>query len=247
MRALRELTPVQNLIELQRWLYGGATEGLHTMATSTDPSRLLGAMGFAVLFGILHAMMPGHGKSVLVTYHLGPPGHVLGGVASSVLLVLTHVGMAVVLVLTGFMVVQRTFVGAGRNFALETTSSVLIILIGLWLFVRSLRGHHHDDGRHQGRFLSIAAGFVPCPLTTFIMVYALAHGMVIAGLLVTLAMASGMVLTITAFAVSAVLLRTGLFHILNRRKVLLHRASQVFETGSALAVMGTGVWLQVIR
>jgi ABC-type nickel/cobalt efflux system permease component RcnA len=217
MRALRELTPVQNLIELQRWLYGGATEGLHTMATSTDPSRLLGAMGFAVLFGILHAMMPGHGKSVLVTYHLGPPGHVLGGVASSVLLVLTHVGMAVVLVLTGFMVVQRTFVGAGRNFALETTSSVLIILIGLWLFVRSLRGHHHDDGRHQGRFLSIAAGFVRCPLT------------------------------ITAFAVSAVLLRTGLFHILNRRKVLLHRASQVFETGSALAVMGTGVWLQVIR
>jgi ABC-type nickel/cobalt efflux system permease component RcnA len=231
MRALRELTPVQNLIELQRWLYGGATEGLHTMATSTDPSRLLGAMGFAVLFGILHAMMPGHGKSVLVTYHLGPPGHVLGGVASSVLLVLTHVGMAVVLVLTGFMVVQRTFVGAGRNFALETTSSVLIILIGLWLFVRSLRGHHHDDGRHQGRFLSIAAGFVRCPLTTFIMVYSL----------------SGMVLTITAFAVSAVLLRTGLFHILNRRKVLLHRASQVFETGSALAVMGTGVWLQVIR
>ena len=94
-------------------------------------------------------MMPGHGKSVLVTYQLGRPG-----------------GMAVVLVLTGFMVVQRTFVGAGRNLALETTSSVLIILIGLWLFVRSLRGHLHRDGRHQGRFLSIAAGFVPCPLTT---------------------------------------------------------------------------------
>ena len=238
---------MQNLIELQRWLYGGATEGLHTMATSADASRLLGAMGFAILFGIVHAMMPGHGKSVLVTYHLGRPGHVLGGVASSALLVLTHVGMAVELVLTGFMVVQRTFVGAGRNFALETTSSVLIILIGLWLFVRSLRGRHHDDERHQGRFLSIAAGFVPCPLTTFIMVYALAHGMVIAGLLVTLAMAGGMVVTISAFAISAVLFRKGLFHILNRRKVLLHRTSQVFETGSALAVMGAGVWLQLMR
>ena len=125
------------------------------MATSPDPSRLLGAMAFAVLFGIVHAMMPGHGKSVLVTYHLGRPGHVLGGVSSSVLLVLTHVGMAVVLVLAGFIVVKRTFAGP----AFETASSVLIIMIGLWLFVRSLQGHHHNhDGRHQGRFLSIAAG-----------------------------------------------------------------------------------------
>jgi nickel/cobalt transporter (NicO) family protein len=230
---------LQNLIELQRWLYGGATEGLHTMATSPEPSRLLGAMAFAVLFGIVHAMMPGHGKSVLVTYHLGRPGHVLGGVASSVLLVLTHVGMAVVLVLAGFIVVKRTFVGAGRTPAFETASSVLIIMIGLWLFVRSLQGHHHNhDGRHHGRYLSIAAGFVPCPLTTFIMVYALAHGLVIAGLLVTLAMAAGMVVTISAFAVSAVLFRKAFFRVLNRRKVLLHRASRVFETGSALAVMG---------
>ena len=181
------------------------------MATSPDPSRLLGAMAFAVLFGIVHAMMPGHGKSVLVTYHLGRPGHVLGGVSSSVLLVLTHVGMAVVLVLAGFIVVQRTFVGAGRTPALETTSSVLVILIGLWLFVRSLKGHHHNMRTHQGRFLSIAAGFVPCPLTTFIMVYALAHGIVIAGLLVTLAMAGGMVVTISAFAVTAVLFHKRFF------------------------------------
>jgi nickel/cobalt transporter (NicO) family protein len=151
--------------------------------------------------------------------------------------------MAVVLVLAGFMVVQRTFVGAGRTPAFETASSVLIIMIGLWLFVGSLRGHHHHDGRHQGRFLSIAAGFVPCPLTTFIMVYALAHGLVISGLLVTLAMAAGMVVTISAFAVSAVLFRKGLSRILNGRKVLLSRASRIFETGSALAVMATGAWL----
>jgi ABC-type nickel/cobalt efflux system permease component RcnA len=27
----------------------------------------------AVLFGAVHAMMPGHGKTVLVSYHLGQP------------------------------------------------------------------------------------------------------------------------------------------------------------------------------
>jgi ABC-type nickel/cobalt efflux system permease component RcnA len=237
---------VQNLIELQRWLYGGATEGLHTIATAADHSRLLGAMGFAVLFGIVHAMMPGHGKSVLVSYYLGRPGRVAQSVASSVLLVLTHVGMAVVLVLAGFMMVQKTLAGAGRAPLLEALSSALIIVIGLWLLVQGVRGHQHGNAQ-SSRLLSIAAGFVPCPLTTFIMVYALAHGVVIAGLLVTAAMAAGMVLTISAFAAAAVLFRNGLFRLLKRHERQWHRASHVFEIASAGAVIVAGIWLLKMR
>jgi nickel/cobalt transporter (NicO) family protein len=95
----REAIALQKLIELQRWLYGGATEGLHTFATSPDPSRLLGATAFAVLCGTVCALMPGHGKSVLVSYYLGRPSRILQSIGAGAVLVLTHVGMAVVLVL----------------------------------------------------------------------------------------------------------------------------------------------------
>ena len=235
-----------SFMELQHWLYGGATDGLKTVAATTDPAKLIAAMGFAILFGCAHALMPGHGKSVLVSYYLGRPSRVLGGVASSALLVLTHVGMAVTLVLAGFIVVRRTLVGAGRMPVLEIMSSGLIIAIGLFLFIQALRGHDHSQTRNN-RLLAVAAGFVPCPLTTFIMVYAVSNGIVLAGLLVTAAMAIGMILTVSLFALTAVFLRQRLMRVLERRGRLWHRLSHTFEIVSALAVIGTGLWLSTAR
>jgi ABC-type nickel/cobalt efflux system permease component RcnA len=42
--------------------------------------------------------MLGHGKTVLVSYFLGRPATVFTGLATSIILVLTHVGSAVLLV-----------------------------------------------------------------------------------------------------------------------------------------------------
>ena len=49
---------------------------------AADPAQLVTAKSFAVLFGMVHALMPGHGKSVLVSYHLGRPGRLAHGVAT---------------------------------------------------------------------------------------------------------------------------------------------------------------------
>ena len=61
-------------------------------------------MAAAVLFGAVHALMPGHGKTVLVSYHLGQPAKVPESIANAAILALTHVGLALVLVLAGFAV-----------------------------------------------------------------------------------------------------------------------------------------------
>src|SRR5262249_56360044 len=109
-------------------------------------------------------------------------------------------------VLGGFTVVHMTLGGVGRAPAFEAVSAVLVIAIGLWLLLRALRqSHAHTEA--ESRTLAFATGLVPCPLTTFIMVYATAHGIVGAGLLLTAAMASGMIATILLFVVSTILLR----------------------------------------
>ncbi len=87
------------LMELQRWLYGGM---LGSMKSSVDLAGLPALMGAAFVFGIAHALMPGHGKSILVSYHLSRPGRLTEGVATGTLLALTHVGLAVVLVSIDF-------------------------------------------------------------------------------------------------------------------------------------------------
>jgi ABC-type nickel/cobalt efflux system permease component RcnA len=232
--------------EIQGWLYSGAIAELKGIASGVGALKLLAAMSLATVFGFVHAFMPGHGKTVLVSYYLGRPGRLLGSIGTSAILVLTHVGSAVFLVLTGFAVIRRTIGGAGRAPAFETMSSALIVAIGLWLLFRALRPHDHEHIT-DGRVLAFATGLVPCPLTTFIMVYASANGIMLAGLLVTVGMAAGMVATIALFAVVAVLLRDRLMAFLERTERLRRQLGRMLEVASALAIVAFGVWLLATR
>jgi len=144
-------------------------------------------------------------------------------------------------------VVLRTLGGAGRAPELETVSAAAIIAIGLWLLYRALRAHDHAQAGADSRLLAFVTGLVPCPLTTFIMVYASAQGIVLAGLLVTAGMAFGMILTIASFALAAVLLRDRLMALLERTARFRSRLGHILELGSALAIVAFGVWLLAMR
>ena len=63
---------------------------------------------------------------------------------------------------------------------------------------------------------------IPCPLTTFVLTYALAKGVLASGLLVTCAMAAGMVITIGGVALAAALARDRLMGLLVRSEGWRH-------------------------
>ena len=92
---------MNTLVELQHWLYGAIASGLGDVAGG-DARAIAVAMATAILFGALHALTPGHGKTVLVSHHLGQPTKLRDGLANGAILALTHVGLALVLVLAGF-------------------------------------------------------------------------------------------------------------------------------------------------
>jgi nickel/cobalt exporter len=97
-------------------LYSGMSEGLSAVAGG-DPRAILLAMAAAILFGAVHALMPGHGKTVLVSFHLGQKARPFEGFVNGAIVAITHVGLAVVLVLAGFAVISRAFAygAAGRR------------------------------------------------------------------------------------------------------------------------------------
>ena len=165
---------------------------------------------------------------------------------SSAILILTHVGSAIVIVLTGAAIIQRTLVGAGRAPILERSSQILIVLFGLWLLWRAFRPHHHDHGR-SGPALAFVGGLVPCPLTTFIMAYAVANGLVLAGLLLSATFATGMIVTVVAFPLAAILLRGRLVAILDSSDALRRRFGFGLEVAAAMAVTALGLWPLVSR
>lgn len=241
---------MQEMIALQRWLYEGMASGLGDVARGS-PWAVLAAMAAAILFGVLHALMPGHGKTVLFSYHLGQKGSLLSSIANGAILALTHVGIAVLLVLAGFAVISKAFATGGRTPQFETASGVLIAAIGAFLLWRATAGRPHEKDHGQdgdvregnGRALAFVTGLVPCPLTTFIMSYALARGLLGAGLAVTAAMAAGMVVTITAVTVIATVSRMRLLTFFARTEGVRTWLGRTLETGGALLVLLFGAWV----
>jgi nickel/cobalt exporter len=221
------------LIQVQGWLYGGMAEGMRATTDFADVPTLIAG---AFLFGIVHAFMPGHGKSVLVSYHLGRPGRLAEGVATGTLLAITHVGTAVVLVLAGVAVISRSVAAGGRAPAFEKASAGFITLIGAYLVARTIwpPGHIH---RRDGKMLALVTGLVPCPLTTFILSYALAKGKLAIGLAAVGGMLGGVVVTLVTFAVAAIGARGQVVNLLVRTE----RAGWWLEFAGAVAVLFLGL------
>lgn len=230
------ISMMQWLLAIQHWLYSGMWT---SMKTTADGSGVPALLGGAFLFGMVHALMPGHGKTVLASYHLGRPSRLLDGVVSGTLLALTHVGLAVFFVLAGVAVISRSFAQGGRAPAFDKMSAALIVAIGLYLVYRAIRPAPHVH-RRDGRTLAIAAGFVPCPLTTFILTYALVHDKLTIGLAAVIAMLGGVIVTLVSFAVAAVVARRRFVAVIERSERLRQRLGYWMELAGAMAVLGLG-------
>jgi nickel/cobalt transporter (NicO) family protein len=118
------------MLELQRWLYSEAGAQLKSIAGGIDLITLLTGIGLAALFGLANAFMPGHGKTVLGSYFLGRPSKVIAGLSASIILVLTHVGSAVVLVLTGFI---RGWPKDQQRAVFQPVAVAIFAMSALWL------------------------------------------------------------------------------------------------------------------
>jgi nickel/cobalt exporter len=225
-------------VGLQRWINASIAADLGTFAATRNWATLLGVLPLGIVFGAVHALTPGHGKTVLASYLVGSRLAVLRGIGVALALSLTHVGSAVVLALAAAPILTRTLGGVGRAPVLEDVSRGLLALIGLWFLLRAIRGPGH--AHREGVLVGVIAGLVPCPLTLFAMFLALSRGVPEAGLTFAVAMMLGVGLTLGAVAALTVAARDWLVAFVERHGVSVEKASRVLEaaTGMALIVIG---------
>jgi nickel/cobalt exporter len=225
------------IFDSQRWLYSGAIEILRDLGNAGGGSfPALFATGF--LFGLLHAFLPGHGKVLLSTYYAGG-GQWRAAIGSSVVLIATHVGSAIVIVLGGLAIIQRTIGGAGRAPTLELASHIFVALIGSWLLLKALRSHEHDHEPRSGFALAIGAGLVPCPLTAFMLTFAVAKGLLGAGLILSASFALGMIVTVSLFPLLTLAARHRLVPLISASegwRATIMRALEIAAAGGIIAL-----------
>jgi nickel/cobalt exporter len=228
------------LIAVQGSIRQAITADLGAFAATRDWAALALVLPFGIVFGAVHALTPGHGKTVLASYLAGSRLAVLRSFGVAGALALTHVSSAVVLALLAVPLITRTLGGAGQAPLLENISRGLLALIGLWLIVRAMRGrtHHHDEG--TGIMVGVVAGLVPCPLTLFTMFFAITRGVPEAGLTFALSMLLGVGLTLASVAALVVVARERFITIVTRHGTSLEQMSRLLEglTGFVLVVVG---------
>jgi nickel/cobalt transporter (NicO) family protein len=234
-----------DLFEAQRWIYATLSGYVVSFADTRNWVTLASVLPLGVVFGAIHALTPGHGKSVLASYLVGSRLAVLRSLAVAGVLALTHVGSAVILALLAAPLITRTLGGGvGRAPALELLSWGLLTLIGLWLLIRAWHGRGH--AHHEGLMVGVIAGLIPCPLTLFVMLYSLAHAVPVAGLTFAVAMLLGITLTLAAVTVAVILAREGVVYLLNRHGGSIAKLSRVLDGLSGLLLVVIGAYELIV-
>lgn len=187
-------------------------------------------LAICLVYGMLHALGPGHGKSIVVGYFIARRGRWRQGVALGAGITVTHTMSAVILLLILYAIFKATVFTAfetGR-IGIERASYALIMLTGVLLVVLAIRDVFKS---HKGcgcsarmesaglppvarwrEILGVAAvtGIVPCPAVALIVLFCLLNSMVALSLLGALVICIGMTITNVAFGIAAVAFRKGI-------------------------------------
>jgi ABC-type nickel/cobalt efflux system permease component RcnA len=157
------------IVEAQRDLTNAMTGAVKRLkATGTaGATALLAFVSF--LYGVLHAVGPGHGKFVISSYALASERTVRRSLLLSVMAALVQAMSAILIVGTFALLLSATSleIRAAEGW-LETASWALIAVLGGWLLwrqVKALRataahGHHHHDAHQAGHRHDDSCGHV---------------------------------------------------------------------------------------
>ncbi len=134
---------------------GGVGQDLAAIVNVQDltPLAILVSLGIALALGVLHALSPGHGKTIMAAYLVGARGSSRQAVGLGLAVTVSHT--LGVLALAGITLVASSVLPPERLFpVLGVASGGLVIAIGgslLWQRLRSLlagraqaRAHEHD-------------------------------------------------------------------------------------------------------
>jgi len=99
--------------------------------------------------GALHALEPGHGKTVVGAYLVGSRGRVRDAVVLGLIVTLTHSG-SVILLGALSTVAAAYFVPQTVQGVLEVVSGLLLVVVGAWMLTIRLRNLRRGDVQEQG-------------------------------------------------------------------------------------------------
>lgn len=219
-------------------------ESINAFALRIKKGEGLGAaaalLALSLVYGLIHALGPGHRKIILTSYFLQAEVTPLSGIGTAFGIAMVH-GVSALILMSVLYFLLHVTISQTFNTAyvlMERISYGIIVALGIYLIVRALleareRRTAEDEEaagissaakqtasmqrRSENAAFIISSGIVPCPGASLILIFLFAQRLYAVGIFSVFAMSLGMGITLAAVAASVLFAKEkGLKRILDR-------------------------------
>jgi len=195
---------------------GRPADPLAALIGQDELSAIGVALALLVAFGlgVVHALSPGHGKSVMAAYLVGTRGTRRQALVLGPVVALSHT--AGVLLLGGATLAASRLIAPERLYPyLSVTAGVIVLVVGLTLVARRVRSRRHGHDHAQDATsaplgwrllvaLGLSGGIVPSASALLLLLGAIHFDRIALGMLLILAFGAGMAATLVGVGLALV-------------------------------------------
>ncbi|MFC2060968.1 nickel/cobalt transporter [Elusimicrobiota bacterium] len=212
---ISKITPVQYSLR------NNITDLVNNLKEKKSSKTLLILIGIAFMYGLIHALGPGHGKVITFSYFLSKKSGIRKGVLLGNLIAFLQVSSAIVIIAVIYFIIKKAFLTTFEDMRriIQLMSYALISLMGVFLFFRMLYNQKKESEKNfNGNDINIipiavSIGVVPCPAAVIILLFSISVDMIMTGVVLSLFMAAGMAFTISFVGISTIFMRNNIENI----------------------------------
>ena len=195
----------QKIVEVQKKLNRSLSQSLRKLKDDFDYKVLLILLGISFLYGVVHALGPGHGKMLVSAYFIQEKGSVFSSLKIGSIISITHSGSAAILgLIVGIFFRSAKIYKDDIQVYIAILSGSLIAILGLvYLGITLFKKESAHEALHGKNeiLLGIFSGIVPCPVSLTIILFSIYLDLIWLGFLCVIALSMGMAVTISLIGI----------------------------------------------
>lgn len=170
------------------------------------------------LYGLVHALGPGHGKMVIASYFLAKEAKIKEAFKAGFLTSIIHTLSALFITGVLYFFFQNTLIKNFQeaNTSMYKVSAIFIILLACYMLYEAIKDKDEEERLTNIKnknllAVTLSIGIVPCPGVMTIVLFAMILGYINLGILSAITMSIGMGITISLAAIIATQVKSSRF------------------------------------
>ena len=158
----------------------------------------------AFVLGALHALEPGHGKSVMAAFVMGTDADLKDASLLGLIVVFSHMIVVILLGIASIFLLGALNVNSTHDI-MSLIGGIILIAVGIWIIREYHHPHHHHEHNIDAKkgviAIGLSTGLIPCPAALAVLLFSIANDQIYNGIIYVLVFSIGLAIAITLLSV----------------------------------------------